>query len=229
MEFVGKLTEAEFTEFERMARSKGYWVNVFLFFVGGPVCIWQSVSILLGSPTLRVWEVFILAYAGVIALLLFARYEQKRRRAEQLAGLNAKGDRFVLTAEGVKRETFEGTAKLLPWESFKDWREGQQIMLLNTYASGAVILPIAQLSELEREPIREYLKSRIPLARGGTSIFLSVSQPKAWHGVGESSPKLLRQGMFHCGLAQTEMKFRKRQRWNSQVGSPMPSLAISIA
>ncbi len=179
MEFTSKLTEAQFSEFQRMARLKKYWVYFFTAFICGPVYIWQSVSILLRSPTPTNWCIFVLSYAGVISLLLFALNDQKRRWAEQLAELNAKRDRFIFTEEGVKSETFEGATKLIPWRSFKDWREGQQVILLNTLSSGTFILPITNLSEMEREPVRQFLEAHVPLASGGVPIIRAGTQPKA--------------------------------------------------
>jgi len=47
--------------------------------------------------------------------------------------------------------------------NFKGWREGQRVVLVDQVAGNrAVMLAVAQLPEVERLPIRQFLQSHIP-------------------------------------------------------------------
>lgn len=210
MEFASKVTEAEFAEFQRMTRSTERWFNLFLACIGGPLCIWQSVLILSRSPTLTHWAIFILGYAAMISLLVFAHRGQKRRAAEQLAELNAQRDRFIFTNEGVQEQQSGGATKLVPWRGFKDWREGQQILLLNTYSSGTIVLPIADVSEHERQLMRQFIQSHVsPTSIGVPGIHTGTKSDSRNTGEVSRKPPDTSQddGML---LKQTGIEFTSR-------------------
>jgi hypothetical protein len=62
----------------------------------------------------------------------------------------------------VKLSGPDGASGFLPWRNFKGWREGKLVMLLDqAQKNHFVILPIAHLSEIQREPVRQFLRSHI--------------------------------------------------------------------
>jgi hypothetical protein len=81
-----------------------------------------------------------------------------------LAKLNATlPDQINFTNDGVKLNGHDGASAFLPWRHFKGWREGKRVILVEAVeGTGVVILPVAQYSEIERQPIRQFLQSSIP-------------------------------------------------------------------
>jgi len=110
---------------------------------------WKFVAILWGAP------------AAIIVLALF---ERKRNRARQLAQMNAiRPDVMTFTNDGLKCDGPNGATALVPWSGLKGWREGQRVLIVErTEGNRFVMLPVAQMSENDRQPIRQFLQSHIP-------------------------------------------------------------------
>jgi hypothetical protein len=85
--------------------------------------------------------------------------------AREFSQLNATlPDHLNLTTDGVKIDGPNGASAFLPWRTFKGWREGRRVVLIDlSQGNSVVILPVAQLSEIERLSIRQYLQSHIPV------------------------------------------------------------------
>jgi hypothetical protein len=109
------------------------------------------------------WQAIALIWAVVVGIALWAVYRTKGAQAQELTQLNATLPDFVsLTTEGVKLDGPDGATGFMPWRSFKGWREGRQVMLVDQcQGNRCVMLPVPQLSEIERQSIREFLRAHI--------------------------------------------------------------------
>ncbi len=167
MQFGGKLTEADLNDVRKMTRSKVYWLR----FVTANlyrsaiilVLLWATISGFAGQ-TKPNWGHVAIIWAAMCGLVLWAIYRTKRKRERELADLNAAlPDRINVTNDGVKLDGPNGATGSMPWASFKGWREGQRVVLLDQRQGNRfVILPVANLSEIERLSIRQNLQSQIP-------------------------------------------------------------------
>ena len=71
--------------------------------------------------------------------------------------------KFILADDGVKCNGPNGAMGFHPWRNFSRWREGKRVVLIDqSQGGGFVILPVADLSEIERESIRGILKAHLP-------------------------------------------------------------------
>jgi hypothetical protein len=148
-----------------MTRSSTYWLNALLWCAGmffATVRGWTVTTAYLARHPSE-WQHVALMWGGLAALILWALYNQKRTRARQLDQLNAmRPDQMTLTNDGVKCDGPNGATALVPWRNFKSWREGRRIMLVErSEGKRFVMLPVSQLSEIERMPIRQFLQGHI--------------------------------------------------------------------
>jgi len=167
MQFTGKLTEADLRDIGKMTRTKMYWVRLVAGNWYGTalllIVVWGTIAGLLGQINPN-WRAIGMIWAVLVALFLWATYRTKRAWARQLTQLNATlPDQVIFTNDGVKLDGPNGATGFLPWRNFKGWREGQRVVLIDQCEGNrAVMLPLAQLSEIERLPIRQFLHSHIP-------------------------------------------------------------------
>lgn len=167
MQFNGKLTEADLTDVQKMTRSKTFWVRFFLanwYAVGLVLAIlWATISGIIGQIKPN-WGAMSLMWAVIAGIVLWSFHNSKGMQARELKQLNAAlPDQISLTNDGVKLDGPDGATGFLPWRNFKGWREGQQVMLVDQCQENRVLkLPVAQLSDTQRLPIRQFLQSRIP-------------------------------------------------------------------
>jgi hypothetical protein len=166
MRFTGKLTEADLNDVRKMTQSKMHWLKLLLANWYGTalilILVWGTISGLMGQ-TKPNWRAITLVWVVVAGIVLWAVYRTKRARARKLTQLNATlPDQVSLTTEGVKLDGPSGATGFLPWRNFKGWREGSQVVLVDqSQGDRFVILPVQQLSEIERQSIREFLQSHI--------------------------------------------------------------------
>jgi hypothetical protein len=166
MQFTGKLTEADLNDVRKMTRSKMYWLKLLAANWYGTaltlIVIGATISGLLGL-TKPNWQAVALIWAVVAGIVLWAVYGTKRAQALELTQLNATlPDQVNLTAEGVRLDGPNGATGFLPWRNFNGWREGGQVVLVHkSQGNRFVILPVPQLSEIDRQSIREFLQSHI--------------------------------------------------------------------
>ena len=170
MQFPGKLTDLDLKDAQRVARSRSYWAKLALrnwYGIAVLVAVaWGTIAGLLGQ-TKPNWASLDIIWAVVVAILIWSIYRAKQGQARTLTKLNAAlADRVSLTNDGVKMDGPNGASRFLPWVNFKGWREGKRTFLLDQVQENQfVILPVAQLSEIERQQLRGLLRSQIPSAR----------------------------------------------------------------
>lgn len=169
MQFTRKLTEADMRDVRKMTRAKTYWLTMSLW---GAAMVYMTVrgwtvtaNILARAPS--EWQMATAVWGGTAAVILYALYNQSRTRSRQLVQMNAtRPDEMELTNEGLKCDGPNGATAMVPWRNFKGWKEGRQVMLVErTEGNRFFILPVAQLSEMERMTIRQFLQSHIPPVR----------------------------------------------------------------
>jgi len=167
MEFTGKLTEPDLKDVAKMTRSKMYWVKLVVGnFYGAAlllIAVWVTISGLLGQ-TKPNWPGVAVIWALGAGLILLSVYRTRRAWARQVTQLNAAlPERISFTNDGVKWDGPNGATGFVPWRNFKGWREGRRVILVDQRdGNRAVMLPVAQLSEIDRLPIRQFLQSQIP-------------------------------------------------------------------
>jgi hypothetical protein len=161
MQFTSKLTEADLDEVRKIARPSAYWM--IWFRIGTlPLFAW----ILTTKYSRRApdgSQAVLIIWVATAAIILLTLYTMKRTRTSQLAKVNAaRPDQISLSDEGVKYDGPNGATSLVPWVYFKGWREGRRVVLIDrSDGSRHVVLPVAQLSDAERQPIRQFLQSHI--------------------------------------------------------------------
>ena len=167
MQLQGKITEADLKEAQKMSVSKMYWPKLLLANWYGLALIlalmWATISGFFGSTNPN-WRDIAIMWAVAVGIVLWALYSTKREIAREFTQLNATlPDHLSLTTEGLKIDGPNGASAFLPWRTFKGWREGRRVVLIHqSQGNSAVILPVAQLSEVERLSLRQYLQSYIP-------------------------------------------------------------------
>jgi hypothetical protein len=167
MQFQGKITEADLKEVQKISVSKMYWPKLLLKNWYGLALvlalIWATFSGLLGWTNPN-WRNIAIIWAVAIGITLWVVYSTKRTIAREFTRLNATlPDQLSLTTEGLKIDGPNGASAFLPWRTFKGWREGRRVVLIDqSQGNSFVILPVAQLSELERLSLRQHLQSHIP-------------------------------------------------------------------
>jgi len=167
MEFTGKLSELDLSDVRKTARSKTYWPKFALANWYGILLLvavtWGTISGLLGQ-TKPNWSAIAIIWAIIATIFVWSIYRTKRAQTRAFTQLNMTlPDQVNLTNEGVKLDGPNGATSFLPWRSFKGWREGHRVVLIDqTEGNQFVILPVAQLSEIERQQVRSFLQSQIP-------------------------------------------------------------------
>jgi len=168
MHFTLKLTEADLSDVRKLTRAGSYWLNLSLYGVGLIFVMLRAWRLSLGflartPPNLQLVAIIWVVIVGGIPWTI---YMVRRGWARELTQLNAtRPDQMSLTNDGVKCDGPDGATALVPWRNFKAWREGRRVILVERREGNRfVILPVAQLSEIERLPIRQFLQSHIPLA-----------------------------------------------------------------
>jgi hypothetical protein len=168
VQFVGKLSEADLKEVQRLRRTKMYWAwlimaNKYLI-VFGVIAVAATISGFVGWSQAD-WPLTAIFWLVVIAYSAWVAKRKSKNEAKALTYLNTKlPDRILLAADGVKLEGPNGV-RVLPWQNFRGWREGQRVVLVaQRERRKFVTLPVAQLSDAEREQMRQLLQSHIPTA-----------------------------------------------------------------
>ena|ERR1700689_4449935 len=168
MQFTEKLTEADLSDVRKITRSGTYWLNFSLWLaamVYATVRGWTATTAYLARRPSD-WHLVALIWGAMAGVILYALYNQKQTRTRQLSQLNAtRPDQMTFTNDGMKFDGPNGATALVPWRNFKGWREGQRVVLVEqSDGNRFVMLPVAKLSDIERLPIRQFLRSHIASA-----------------------------------------------------------------
>ena len=180
MQFTGKLTDADFREVEKFARTKMYWPRVILRYLYALLVLvamlWATIEGILGQMQPN-WRVVGIVWVVIAALIIWSVYRSKRSRENRLAQLNSTlPERITLAPDGVKLNGPGGAAGFIPWEHFKLWREDRRVILIDEAQSNrAVLLPAAQLSEADRISLRQFLNAHLQPSPAGS--FASSTLP----------------------------------------------------
>ena len=166
MKFGGKLTQADLKDLQKLVRSKMYWPKLLLANWFGLliacVLLWATVSGLLGH-TKPNWRVLALIWLVVAGIFAWGVYRAKAGSARALTQVNAILPEWVtLDSNGIECDGPNGARAFQPWRNFKQWREGWRIVLLEQSNGQRVVFCVADLSEIERQTIRQFLQSSIP-------------------------------------------------------------------
>lgn len=79
-----------------------------------------------------------------------------------MAALDAsRPDWISLEHSGVTLDGPNGATAFRPWNNFKGWREGKQVLLLEMPADQIMFFSVAEMPEGERQAIRELLRLHI--------------------------------------------------------------------
>jgi YcxB-like protein len=139
MTFTEKLNDADLKEVRRML---GKWRYRYRSFYGPILLLVFSIDFI-RRPTTD-WGM-VAPLAGIFfAGLLFALYLRRRTSAQRLAKANAmRPDRIMFTNDGVQSEGPNGATSLVPWRSFRNWREGKRVILLErSEGKHFLVLPV---------------------------------------------------------------------------------------
>jgi hypothetical protein len=157
MTFTERLTDADLKDMQRMIGRGAYNFRVFIY---GPVLL---VLFSLGYIRRSNWTMVVALVAVYCVCLLYSLYSRQQAFSKRLERINAmRPDRVSFTNDGLQAEGPHGAASFLPWRSFKSWREGTRVILLErTEGKQIHILPVAQLSEMDRLSVRQFMQSHV--------------------------------------------------------------------
>ena len=170
MRFSGKIDELDLKELQRMLRPKWYWPKFALqnWYGLAIVCVilWATVAAVLEGKNTN-WSGLGLLWLIVGAFVAWVVYRTKTSMSSEFARLNVNLPDWVdLTSGGIKLDGPDGEYAFQPWMSFVTWREGRRLILLNqTRDRGVLVLPIANLSDVQKEQIRQLLQANISPSR----------------------------------------------------------------
>ena len=160
------MTESELDDVRKLVRSKWYWPKLLtanfyglLLFLG---ILYATVEALLGHthPNWNALGIIWIVIAGIIA---WAFYRAKRSRAKESAHLNSTLPDWVkFETGGVHLELPNGAKAFHPWRNVKGYREGKSVVLIDLDGGTFIMVPVTELSEPERDSIRQFLNSQFP-------------------------------------------------------------------
>jgi hypothetical protein len=133
--------------------------------------LWVTVAGLLGT-THPNWSGMGILWAVLLGVFAWSFYSVKKTMAKELSELNTTlPDWITVVGDGIQQNGPSGATAFQPWNNFKGWREGERVMLLEMEGSAFMILPLSELSDVERQSIRQSILSHI--STGKTSALAS--------------------------------------------------------
>ncbi|HVB35052.1 MAG TPA: YcxB family protein [Patescibacteria group bacterium] len=164
MQLAGKLNEQDVAEAQALVRTKGDRATIvsWVLRIAAVVGLMAFVTFrFLTAPThpnlapLGVLWLFVLGLGGI------GVYLYKSREARVMARLRLP-DWIDLSDDGVKMSKADGASSFCPWVEVKSWREGRRvIVLMQSKAHVLTILPVSDLSDAARQPLRDLLKAHV--------------------------------------------------------------------
>lgn len=172
MQIEGKLSREDVSDAQRLLRPRHFWPKVVyrnaytVLFVGA--ILGATIAGLVGATHPK-WGALGIAWLFVLALTAWVVFRVRRATQKQWKRLNgALPDWIDLSDKGMKMDGPNGASSFQPWANFKGWREGQRVILVDrAQAGGPVVLPVANMSEAAREPIRQLLQSHLASPQTG--------------------------------------------------------------
>jgi hypothetical protein len=166
MKLSGKLTKDELADVRVLVRPKYYWVKLALFNWYGALLVLvipAATIAALFDPGHANWRGLGIGWAILIGIFGITFYRVKRGDAREFEALTAAlPDWIILANDGLRFEGPEGAMSFKPWASYKEWQERKRAIVLRlTKGRGVTMLPIASLSETDREVLRGQLRSYI--------------------------------------------------------------------
>ena len=169
MKLRAKLTAAEFAELRSMSRSWAHWLHLIL---RNHVAIFLAVAMLCSTAAAAVyhhedisWPALTAVWLVIGAFAAWATRKQRAANAVALARLNARlPEFFVVASDGIRYESLDNAPTNLPWTSFKSWREGRLIFLLQARGTQVCSLPKGDLAPHDVELLRGQLTSFLAAA-----------------------------------------------------------------
>ncbi len=170
MRLAGKLSEEDLKDVRKLTRSKWYWPRLLL-------ASWSSLAILgitlfvsidgLVHGTQVHWKGIGIVWAIIGGSYGWAYYRSKRTMAKEFVALEASlPDWIMLENDGLRFDGPNGATAFQPWSNYKGWREeGRVILLDRAEGRGFTMLPVAAISEVERQSLRTMLNSLVPAFR----------------------------------------------------------------
>lgn len=173
MQLSGKLSEEDFTEARRLSRAKRHWLKTLAVNWYGILLLcaiaWSTAAGLMGA-THPNWLGVGVLWAVLIAIVGYVFYKRKGAIERQFSRVSAAlPDWITVLKDGVKLDGPGGATLFQPWSNFQGCREGKRVMLLYTRNGSTIILPIAELPEMERESIRQMLAPHVAVANPQTA------------------------------------------------------------
>jgi hypothetical protein len=171
MQFAGRLNEQDIADARVLVPAKGQEARTLSLAFRGAVVV--------GVPALVTYKFLTVAtrpnWWALAALWLFALgcgallvYVYKSGNARVAARLKLP-DRIDLNDDGIKMSRADGASTFHPWANVTDWREGRRVVVLMQSTTDILtILPVGDLSDAARQPLRDLLKTHVvasPVAR----------------------------------------------------------------
>lgn len=153
-----------------MVQSSWYWPKLLLRNWYGVtllgIIVFASIDAIVHGTKVN-WRGLGIVWAVIAAIVAWSAYNSKRTIAKENAKLDATlPDWIILTSGGLEFDGPKGATAFQPWANYKAWREkGRVILLDRSEGSGFTMLPIAALSDGERQSLRAMLNSSIPTFR----------------------------------------------------------------
>src|SRR5262245_54122532 len=171
MEFSAKLTDQDVKDLGVLTRPKFYWPRLLLSNLRGTIIlgalIWLGIMGLLGKTNLG-WRATAVVWAIVAGVFSWGFFWTRGQRRRLLGDLNTQlPDRTRFTTSGVAWEGPGAARGFLPWSHFSGWRErGRLVSIDDSRRRPTVFVSVAHLADLERQQLRDFLRSKIPSSPG---------------------------------------------------------------
>jgi hypothetical protein len=166
MEFSGNVRREDLDDIARLIRPKRYWLRlVWETWHGAALMLailWATVAGFLGQ-THPNWTAGAVIWAVIAGIISWTAYSVRRERTQLLTELrSAMPERFTLASGGIRWTGLDGRDVVVPWSDVTAWRESGRVVVLERAGRPAAILPVGDLTELERQRVRDLIRSQIP-------------------------------------------------------------------
>ena len=176
MELSGRVVEEDLDDVARLLRPRHYWPFFALDVWQGAavflLVVWITILGLLGHRNPN-WTAIAVIWCVIGGIVLWSSRSVRRERRDELARINAAvPECFTLTTAGIRWTKRDGGEVLLDWSDVSGWRErGRVVAIDQPGGTPAVLVSVAHLPEMERQRLRDFLRSQIaPCSPSATGI-----------------------------------------------------------